>query len=125
MSGPKVYTVSDCMLELDNFSSDGGSFEAFAQAIFDANPMPRVGQFSIFNTPIGHDDPLVPAVSRFVAARPGLIGPGALVRRFGIGRRHARQLLEVLNASRVCLGRRPRGLWRIEHWVWPALQGGV
>lgn len=102
------------------------SFEVFAQAIFDANPAPRAGQFSPFvMPPIGHDDPLVPAVSRFVAARPGLIGPGALVRRFGIGGRHARQLLEVLHASRVCLGYRPRGLWRVEHRVWPELQGGV
>lgn len=88
--------------------------------------MPAVGQFPPWCLqPMGYDDPLLPAVTRFVAARPGLIGSGALARRFGIGRLRAARLLVVLHVTRVCLGYRPRGLWRVEHSVWRALHGGA
>ena len=102
------------------------SFSEVFDAVALAYPFPAVGQFSPFMAPpIGHDDPLLPAVSRFVAARPGAIGSGALMRRFGIGRLRAGILLYVLSCSRVCLGRPFRGVYRVNHEAWTALQGGV
>ena len=96
------------------------------QATLTAQAFLRVGQFSPFMAPpIGHDDPLVPAASRFVAARPGAIGSGALMRRFGIGRLRAGMLLYVLSCSRVCLGRPFRGVFRVNRQAWADLQGGV
>lgn len=126
MNGPKVCVGSDVRLEVVGVTAERVSFEVVAQAVFDAHPMPRTGQFSPFLAPpIGHDDPLLPAVSRFVAARPGAIGAGALMRRFGIGRKRAGMLLYVLSCSRVCLGRPVRGVFRVNYWAWPDLQGGA
>ena len=91
-----------------------------------AHPFQTVGQFSaFFSPPIGHDDPLLPAVSRYVSARPGYIGAGALVRRFRIGRKRAGLLLYVLSCSGVCHRRPFRGVYRVNHEAWTALQGGV
>lgn len=102
------------------------SFAEVFNAVARAHPLPAVGQFSTFMAPpIGHDDPLVSVVSRFVAARPGAIGSGALMRRFGIGRLRAGKLLYVLSCSRVCLGRPYRGVYRVNHQAWAALQGGA
>lgn len=75
---------------------------------------------NFFTPPPGHDDPLLPAVARFAAARPNL-GAGALVRRFCLGRRHAAQLLEVLRAQRVCMGPAWRGVYRVNPHAWAAL----
>lgn len=122
MSAPKVYVGSDVTLEVVGVTTERVSFEVFAQAIFDAHPLPPVGQLSAFITPPpGHDDPLLPVVMRFVAARPGGIGAGALMRRFGLGRRRATRLLEVLRAQRVCLGAPWCGVYRVNHAAWASL----
>ena len=78
---------------------------------------------SFFAPPPGHDDPLLPAGARYADAVPNL-GPGALVRRFGLGRRHAAQLLEVLRAQRVCMGLAWRGVYRVNPHAWAALWDG-
>lgn len=102
------------------------SFAEHAQAVFDANPMPIAGQLSAFLTPpIGYDDPLLSAAMRFVAARPGRIGGGSLMRRFGIGRKRAGTLLYVLSCTRVCLGGPVSGVWRVNYQAWRDLQGGA
>lgn len=144
MSGQaKVYTVTDARLLVDGVElvpaamlsapidqaapvkTGVVSFVEHVQAFFDANPMPLAGQFPAFLTPpIGYDDPLVSAAMRFVAARPGRIGGGALMRRFGIGRKRAGTLLYVLNCARVCLGGPVRGVWRVNYQAWRDLQGG-
>lgn len=102
------------------------SWAEHVQAVFDANPMPLAGQWPAFLTPpIGYDDPLLPAAMRFVAARPGRIGGGALMRRFGIGRKRAGTLLYVLSCTRVCLGGPVGGVWRVNYQAWRDLQGGA
>lgn len=102
------------------------SWAEHVQAVFDANPMPLAGQWPAFLTPpIGYDDPLLSAAMRFVAARPGRIGGGALMRRFGIGRKRAGTLLYVLSCTRVCLGGPVGGVWRVNHQAWRDLQGGA
>lgn len=89
-----------------------GAFQAAAEV-----------QAQRFNRPpAGHDDPLLPAVRRFVAARP-IIGRVALMRRFGVGRQRAAQWLEVLCVQRVCLGNPVRGVLRVNPHAWAALQG--
>lgn len=75
---------------------------------------------NFFAPPPGHDDPLLPAVARFAAARPNL-GATALVRRFGLGRRHAAQLLEALRVQRVCMGPAWCGVYRVNPHAWAAL----
>jgi hypothetical protein len=85
-------------------------------------PLPPIGQVPAFFTPpLGHDDPLLPAVTRFVAARP-VVGVVGLARRFGLGRRRAGRLLEVLRAQRVCLGYPWHGVYRVNPHAWVALQ---
>lgn len=85
--------------------------------------------------PIGHRDPLLPAVKRFVAARP-FTGPGALMRRFGIGLQRSRWMLIELEEQGVVRGHwgrlvaagRKGGLevyshriYRVNHGAWAAL----
>lgn len=102
------------------------SFAEHAQALFDANPLPLAGRLPAFlSPPIGYDDPLLSAAMRFVAARPGRIGGGALMRRFGIGRKRGGTLLYVLSCMRVCLGGPVGGVWRVNYQAWRDLQGGA
>lgn len=80
-------------------------------------------------------DALLSAAERFVAARP-FTGPGALMRRFGIGLQRARWLLVELEEkgvvrghwSRLVAGGHARGgpvysyrVYRVQPWVWAAL----
>ena len=81
------------------------SFAAVAQAVFDANPLPPSWDSC---SPVGKSrlwlgDPLLPLARRFVAARP-FTGPGALMRRFGIGLQRSRWLLVALEESGVVRG---------------------
>ena len=83
-------------------------------------------------------DPLLPAVARFVAARP-FTGSGALMRRYGIGLQRARWLLIKLEDRGVVRGHWSRlvargsigeravyafRIYRVRPWVWAELQGG-
>lgn len=101
----------------------------------------------IHYAPIGHtaprgvawSDPLLPAVTRFVAARP-FTGPGALKRRFGIGLNRARWLLIELEGQGVVRGHWKRlvaasyakegdtysfRMYRVRPWSWAKVQGGA
>lgn len=115
-------------------------FAERVQAVFDANPLP------IHYAPIGHTarlyvhaqpDPLLPAVTRFVAARP-FTGPRALMRRFSIGLHAARWLLINLEQQGVVRGHWSRlmaagslgggpvysfRVYRVQSWAWRSLQG--
>lgn len=80
-------------------------------------------------------DLLLSAAARFVAARP-FTGPGALMRRFGIGLQRARWLLVELEEKGVVRGHwgrlvaagQGRGgpvyshrIYRVNRWAWAAL----
>lgn len=89
--------------------------------------------------PSGQPDPLLPAVTRFVAARP-FTGPWALMRRFNIGLQRARGLLTELAERRLVRGHWCRQAavaflndseawafrrYRVQPGTWAALQGCV
>ncbi|WP_130901861.1 hypothetical protein [Pseudomonas sp. Sample_23] len=88
---------------------------------------------------LGEADPLLPAVARWVAARP-FTGPGAVRRRFGIGLHRARRLLTALVERRLLRGQWCRvasiafvagsedwafRIYRVQPWAWADLQGGA
>lgn len=88
---------------------------------------------------VGWSDPLLSAVTRFVAARP-FTGPGALKRRFGIGLNRARWLLIELEDQGVVRGHWRRlvaaryakkgdaysfRMYRVRPWAWAKVQGGA
>ncbi|MFJ7286335.1 hypothetical protein [Pseudomonas sp. NPDC099000] len=96
------------------------------------------GVIGFAGAPLGHRDPLLPAVKRFVAARP-FTGPGALMRRYGIGLERARWLLVVLEEWGVVRGHWGRlvaagslggvevysfRMYRVQAHAWRSLQGG-
>lgn len=74
-----------------------------------------------YAAPLGADDPLLAAVSRFVAARR-YVGSWAVMRRFGIGRKRATVLLGALRWMRIVwpMGR----VYRVNPSAWATLQGG-
>ncbi|HGT2748146.1 TPA: hypothetical protein ACM2VS_005731 [Pseudomonas aeruginosa] len=71
-------------------------------------------------TEIFANDPLLPAAARFAAARPSL-GPVALMRRLGIGRKRAGLLLDALDDTRVLIGPGHRAAWRVNPHAWGKL----
>lgn len=89
--------------------------------------------------PLGEADPLLPAVARWVAARP-FTGPGAVRRRFGIGLHRARRLLTALVERRLLRGHWCRvasiafvagseewafRIYRVQPWAWADMQGSA
>lgn len=117
------------------------SFEAVAQSVFDANPMlPSWALCSqLAKSPLWLGDPLLPRVTRFVAARP-FTGPRALMRRFGVGLDRARWLLVVLEDKGVVRGHWSRlvaegrlegkvvyshRMYLVRPWAWADLQRGA
>ncbi len=70
------------------------------------------------------NDPLMPAAARFAAARPSL-GPVALMRRFGIGRRRAGLMLYALDDARVLIGPGHRAAWRVNPHAWAKLNSAT
>lgn len=116
------------------------SFEAVAQAVFDANPFlpPWAPCSPLGKSPLWLGDPLLPSVTRFVAARP-FTGPRALMRRFGVGLERARWLLVALDEKGVVRGQWARldaagslagaevysfRMYRVQAHAWRSLQGG-
>lgn len=118
MSAPKVYTPTDVTVTVIGESADPEVLAQVERFLAAPPSAPLTGVF--YAAPAGHDDPLLPAVTRFVAARPA-IGRGALVRWFGVGRYRAGRLLEVLRAQRVCLGYPARNVYRVNPHAWAAL----
>lgn len=116
------------------------SFEAVAQSVFDANPLlpPWAPCSPVGQSPLWLGDPLLPRVTRFVAARP-FTGPRALMRRFGVGLDRARWLLVALDDKGVVRGHWSRlvasgrlegkvvyshRMYLVRPWAWADLQGG-
>lgn len=115
------------------------SFEAVAQSVFDANPFlpPWAPCSPLVQSPLWLGDPLLPRVTRFVAARP-FTGPRALMRRFGVGLDRARWLLVALEDKGVVRGHWSRlvasghlkgkvvyshRMYLVRPWAWADLQG--
>ena len=73
-----------------------------------------------YAAPLGADDPLLPAVSRFVAAHRH-VGPWVVMRRFSMGRKRATVLLGALCWMRIvwASGR----LYRVNPHAWGELVG--
>ncbi|MFJ7111275.1 hypothetical protein ACIQU2_27420 [Pseudomonas sp. NPDC098740] len=133
MAASKVYTPTDVTVTVIGESADPAvlaQVEGFLAA-------PRSATFAVTfcASPAAHDDPLLPAVTRFVAARP-FTGPGALRRRFGIGLQRARCLLTVLVEQRLVRGHWCRRaaiaflndsevwafrMYRVQPWAWASL----
>lgn len=97
-------------------------------------PIGYTAQWYVHDRP----DPLLPAVTRFVAARP-FTGPRALMRRFDIGLQRARELLTELVERRLVRGHWCRQaaiaflndsevwafrMYRVQPGAWRTLQGG-
>lgn len=116
------------------------SFEAVAQSVFDANPLlpPWAPCSPVGQSPLWLGDPLLPRVTRYVAARP-FTGPRALMRRFGVGLDRARWLLVALEDKGVVRGHWSRlvvtgrlagkvvyshRMYLVRPWAWADLQGG-
>jgi hypothetical protein len=132
MSGAQVYIGHDVALELVGVTLSG-------LPDLPALGVPLSASFTLRPSLPGDNDPLRPAASRFVAARP-FTGPGALMRRFGIGLWRARWLLISLEDQGVVRGHWnrlvagcPAGMrdvyayrmYRVRPHAWAALQGGA